>query len=98
MKETETQSDMNKPLTKGDFLVFHLNQWIELYTALFCIIGIFGLFFAGRGIYRFFTHATYYGIFDVAGSILLFAFSKGCARKGASLRSKQKRILERMSS
>lgn len=54
MKQTETQSDMNKPLTKGDFLLFQLDKWRAVYAVLWLILGSVGLVLVGGSCLWFF--------------------------------------------
>jgi len=99
-EEDETEPDesesMKKPLTRGDFILYNVQKWAEIWLWVCFVFVVIILVFAGSAVYKLFMgeygSALKSGFIAVVGLVMF----KGARRQYSDLREEQKRIMDEM--
>jgi hypothetical protein len=94
MDERQELSELEKPLTKGDFLIFQYDVRKDIYLAMGFVIGSMTLFTLFTGIYKLVTGAKYFGVDHFILAAICFFFSRASFQHWNDIRKKIKTIEE----
>ncbi len=90
------KSDYTKTLTKGDFILYNTQKWVDIWLSVCSVTVLIGIYLLGYGVYKLFvgeySSALKSGFVVVIGLVLF----KGALGQYTQLREEQKRIIDEM--
>jgi hypothetical protein len=97
LENNRINSDLKKPLTKGDFLLAQVEKEVSICTGLAFIFLCLAIGAAISAVHGFFTDADLSSLVSKAvASILGFVMFKGCLNRFSRARKEEKRIRDEM--
>jgi hypothetical protein len=80
--------ELEKPLTKGDFLIYQYEKRKDFYLTLSYLAFVFTIVLIINAIYDFFSDSPYFGIDKILIAVFSFLFALGAYRSWSGYRRK----------